>query len=251
MTATSSVYSVGDYRSGEGSVIWRRVADPATTSFRGCHMHHGYNALAINYLDTYATEAHQVTARAGVTLTGDDGGPACFGNDTCSGSGGAVDLGAAWLLSQPGVKTDKLIGYAGSMGNLDLFNWIANVSGALAKVACVVSVLPAVDLQDLHDNRYLVTPGDAATFIETAYGGSAGYLAALPTHNPAANPSAFSSIPILLCYSTNDPIAVPSVVTAFAAAVGSNATLYPYAAAGHSIGGLDWDVVGNFIAPHL
>jgi predicted alpha/beta hydrolase family esterase len=206
-------------------------------------MAHGYGAGADAYLVTYRKEPLEVCLGFPV-LTSDFGGPSTWGNDT---SRTAMTAAATWMMSQPGAMTDKVSLYGGSMGCLTVLNWaISNPT----KVASIVLVLPAVSLADLHDNRQISTPGDIAAFIDTAYGNHAGYVAALPTHDPntTANRAALAALPIQVWYSTNDPIADPTIAQSFAAATG--AELRSLGAVGHSASTLDYDRMRNFVLAH-
>jgi predicted alpha/beta hydrolase family esterase len=235
----------GDYSPAEDEVIF--ADSQARGTVRGVINAHGYNAGAQAYLTTYRWYGQFVADGGFPTLAADFGGKSTWGNDTALG---AMSAAVTWWTSGGGpvpVKSDKVVLLGGSMGCLTVGLWaIANPS----KVAAIVLVLPAIDLEDLHDNRYLTTPGDLAIPIEAAYGGSSGYLSALATKslNLPAQRTALKNtgIPIQVHYSSNDPVAIPAVATDFATAVGAD--LHSVGALGHSAkGGLCVDVVRNFI----
>lgn len=236
-------FFAGQYTPSENAILWRdsQYRAPQTLVV----MAHGYQAGAVDYLTTYRFVANQIARRGFPVLTGDFGGPATFGNDACSQT--AIPNAVAWAQTQPGVKTGAVIVFGGSMGCLSVCNYALN---HVANVKAVILELPAVDLQDLHDNRYIATPGDLVAPIEAAYTNNAGYLAALPTHNPnlTANRATLSALPFQIHYSTNDPVAVPSVATGFGTAV--NADMRSLGAVGHSAANADFDVIGNFLAAH-
>lgn len=149
-----------------------------------------------------------------------------------------------------GAKIDK-IGLVGvSHGSLTCLAWaVANAS----KVAFLYLALPACDVQDIHDNRAagLATVGLSPTSIENAYGGLAGYNAAMPASNPAANDSTLAGVPARILYSSNDPIVDTSTVTALAAAIGPSCTLINTGANGHSTGGYNDTGAGAFVVANL
>lgn len=99
-----------------------------------------------------------------------------------------------------------------SMGTPCAMNWAVNNLDRTRSIACM---LPAVDLQDIEDNRAPLYP--AIVPPSDAYGTST-----IPDdHNPAAYASDLRHVPIKLWYSNNDTVCVPSTVTAFAAASGA------------------------------
>lgn len=126
-----------------------------------------------------------------------------------------VDV-VAWTAANYGTRTDKVALMAESMGGLTALNYAA---AHLEQIAAVALAIPAINLQDIHDRD--VIPG-IATSIETAYGGLAGYLAALPTHNPAVNAAAVAPIVHLTkaWYSQTDAICLPAETEAWSAANG-------------------------------
>ena len=161
-----------------------------------------------------------------------------WGNDTIQAS-----LTAAKNAGQAsyGFASGKVYLRGGSMGALNVLNWTVN-NPTLVKA--MVLTTPVTDLAYMHDNNI----GGWATEIETAYGGLAAYQAALATHNPAQNTASLTGIPILVCYSTDDPYIPPSQAQSFAATVGGTAV--SMGAVGHSVQGLAAEQVSNFFAAH-
>jgi pimeloyl-ACP methyl ester carboxylesterase len=153
----------------------------------------------------------------------DYAGGSTWGNDT-----GRTRVGQAWTdLQAFGAKADKVCLYGASGGCFPLLRWaVANVSS----VACFAGIIPGLSLVDAHDNNR----GGFAASIETAHGISGTYAGngTITARDPLQNAAAFT-FPILLFYSANDPVAVPSVVAAFAAAA-PNVTLVNMGNLGHA-----------------
>jgi predicted alpha/beta hydrolase family esterase len=240
-----TVYRVSSYSNPatENVLLWQ--LDPSVT-LRGVLMCHGYNAVSYDYLITYRQEPYQI-ARSFPVFCPDAAGGNTWGNDNAQTAlGGAFTQFTAFR----GVKTDKVVVYGGSMGCLNACNWaMANPT----LVAGIILVLPAVSLQDLHDNRYVDAPTNSnpiGPHVETAYGGLSAYQTALPTHDPntTANRTTLSQFPIQMHYSTNDLVAIPSIATDFATATG--AAIYSMGAIGHSAGTLNYDLLRNFVNAH-
>lgn len=128
-----------------------------------------------------------------------------------------------------------------SMGVTAALNYAADNPGA---VACVVGIIPAIDLQAI---RVADTNG-ARAGIDTAYG--VVYPAALPTgSNPAAR-TAELDIPIQLWTASDD--AVSANAPAFATATG--AVVNDVGALGHdndAVAAVDPNIVAAFIAASL
>jgi alpha-beta hydrolase superfamily lysophospholipase len=123
-----------------------------------------------------------------------------------------------YLQGTAGAKAGKVLVYGGSMGALTALVWAMNNPTLVLGVG---GIIPVVNLADVHDNNR----GGHAASIETAYGGAAGYAAAVAAHNPAANPGLLASMPIKLWTGGNDAVATPGAASAFVAAVGSNASV--------------------------
>lgn len=152
------------------------------------------------------------------------GGVATWGN---SASQTKMGDAKAYMQAAPvSAKAGPVLLYGGSMGTLTALNYtLANPSNVLA----VAAILPAVSLQSLRDNAAYTAS------VEAAYGGNAGYLAALATHSPLVRAAEFASlgIPMKLWYSTDDTVVIPSTVTDFAAA--SGASLQSMGATAHTV----------------
>ena len=175
-----------------------------------------HNAIAADYVFSPFDDWGRCSAKARRTHLIPATSPSAWGNDAAIDS---VDKCATWLGTVR-CRTDKVFLAAASMGALAVLNWART---HLDQVAAVALCVPAVDLADLHDRTALGYQAE----IEAAYGGHAGYLAALPTHNPTAFAADLASIPIKIWYSTNDPIIDPAKVQGFAATVGADLIVNP------------------------
>jgi pimeloyl-ACP methyl ester carboxylesterase len=151
-----------------------------------------------------------------IVVTGDWGGATNWGNPTTAV--GAV-AGALTLLDGLGVDTTTVDLYGGSMGALTACNW---ARGNTASVRTLALVAPATNLPYFHDT---FLGGTYATEINTAYGDSSAYTAALPTSNPlqyAATDLNGEGFPIKVWYSTGDEVVRPIDTTDFATAAGAS-----------------------------
>ena len=128
------------------------------------------------------------------------------GNDTALSR---VDSAWTFMQSEVGVRSDKLIFAGGSGGAILALNYAKSNP---SKVAAISLGIPAVSLTDLHDNDR----GSTAAPIEAAYGGLAGYQAAVAAKDPYLNIASIPSIPIRFFISEDDPTAVASYAYAFA-----------------------------------
>lgn len=154
--------------------------------------------------------------------------------------------------------------FAAASGKVNL---LANSKGALTAlnyaranpthVNAIYFTAGLFDVQDVHDNNR----GGLAAEIETAYGGGAGYTAAMPAHNPAAsgNQTAVAAIAMRSAYSTDDPICTPTATLAYQTALvaaGGSMSLYSMGAVGHAAParsgstGLDPQDIVDFFAAH-
>jgi pimeloyl-ACP methyl ester carboxylesterase len=196
----------------------------------------GGNALTTNLIGYWNSPQFNVTDSEIPVASGDYGSTDHWGNDTS-----ITRVGELWTYAQArGFTSDQVYLLTVSMGTLAALNWARQNP---TKVAAVVAITPAIDLQDIHD----VSRPDLATGINTAYGNEAGYLAALPTHSPAEYAAELNGdFPIRAYYSTDDSSVTPSTVTDFCTAAGGEAI--SLGAVGHSAGSLDGDDVASFFA---
>lgn len=130
-----------------------------------------------------------------------------WGNSTAQSN---VSSMITWMQSM-GAKTGKVALVGVSMGTTTALNYAkANPS----KVACVVSILPAVNVNDFAANN---RDGLAST-VNAAYGGTYNDSTMGATYNPYVYASTFPSVPVALYYSTADSVALPTYVTSFLSA---------------------------------
>lgn len=85
-----------------------------------------------------------------------------------------------------------------SMGGLLALNYARS-----NPVAALALLFPVTSLAGIHDGTGGII-GNAAASVETAYGGASAYSAALPTHDPLANPALWNNVPAHMWYSDSD-----------------------------------------------
>lgn len=236
-----SSYGSGAYVAGEAHTLFMRRHRPLANSYGVVWSHGGGGGATSIASNPQHGAAVNLLADAGVpVIVGDLGGQWHWGNDTHK-----TRIQQVWdyLVAQTGCSSAKLLIITRSMGALTL-NWVRDNP---SKVAGVVCSLPAVDLQDIHDNDR----GGAgyAASIEAAYGGAGPYSTAANSHNPAAHASDFVGIPMQLHYSLDDPVCIASIVQGFAATAG--AELVSLGSVGHTDANLDSTKVYDFLRAHL
>ncbi len=135
----------------------------------------------------------------------------------------AVDDVIAWAAANHGTRTDQVAFDAGSMGGLTILNWAKT---HMDQVAAIALAIPAIDLAGVRQRDLDDLHLGIAASIEAAYGGFAGYTAALPTHSPALQPTALSPIAgrIRGWYASNDNVCAASEIEAWATANGAEIT---------------------------
>jgi pimeloyl-ACP methyl ester carboxylesterase len=223
-----AVYSTG-YTGSEGSVVMHGRLSPGGTPVIICHglLVNGVNAAASaleGAIGRQLADVYEVTSG-----TADLGGLSTWGNDA---SIAALDALVTYMGSTYGTKTARVALAGISMGGCLALNWALRNP---TKVASLGLVAPVVSLLGIHDRN----PNGAAAAIETAYTNQAGYLAALPTHDPSHATSILTLRQlgaVTRCwYSTDDTVVVPSEVLAYSGltgcavdnmgAIGHNATV--------------------------
>lgn len=206
-----SVYTTG-YTGSEVAIVMHGRQMPGGTAVIACH---GLLAGASQFQGTEGYVLRELADRYEVTsVAADVGGTATWGNDTAIA---AVDTLVAHMGSTWNTRTTTVAFYGISMGALLALNWALRNP---TKISALALLAPVVSLQGIHDRD----PAGATASIETAYTDGAGYLAALPTHDPstAANLVALRALAprTRLWYSTDDTTVVPAEVLAYAAATG-------------------------------
>lgn len=156
----------------------------------------------------------------------DMGGTATWGNDTAT----AKMTNAIAQLTAISAKTTKIVLMGGSMGTLTVLGSILKGTITASQVAAIALFVGVPDLGVFHDaNR-----GGFAAEIETAYGGTAAYNAAVVAHDPAQNPSAFAGLPIRFWNGTADTTAPISDAQSFCTAVGATASVVSVSGGTHT-----------------
>lgn len=233
-----SAYELAAYHVGDASVVLRPNRSKPSARV-GCLYAWGHgNTAEIVTNPAYWNGVGLAPAEVGIpTISGDYGGQ-LWGNDTAIGR---LDEAWAYLQSKGAVSSQVfLLGI--SMGALLVLNW-ARLN--LSKVRAICLLTPGIDLANIHD----VTRLDLTAEIDAAYGGSAGYMAALPTHSPSQYAAALAGgPPIRSYYSTDDPSITPQTVLDFSAASGGEAI--SLGAVGHSAGALVRSEVADFFQHH-
>lgn len=241
---TYSIYSVGSVVAGEGSL---EIYPTVTGNRPGVQSVHGAGSDATYCI---ATDGNQSTltdliAQAGFTaISGDNGGPAAWGNSIAVQS---VNAYTSRLQGMAGVTPGKIALIGSSMGGLTSLNFAA---ANPSKVSCIVAIIPVINLTDIYTNNRL---GFAASIL-AAYGGGYSEADYGPTRNPLTEASLgkLAGIPMLFFYGLTDALCLPQFTEQFAAYPGMNVTLVPLPS-GHdftSYGLVDHPQVVQFLNDH-
>jgi hypothetical protein len=167
------------------------------------------------------------------------GGTTTWGNDVSQ-----TKLGDAitYLQGTLGAASGTVCIYAASMGALTALNYYrANPT----KVAAIALGMPAVDLAYEHDNNI----GGWAVEIETAYGGTSAYNAAVAGHDPMQHTSDFTGVPMKVWYASDDTAAITARQQAFISATGCQSQ--NLGAVGHTLTAVPADEVVAFFKNYL
>lgn len=225
-----SSFGTGRYAASENDVF---LAEPAgwAGGVRGALYFHVAGATASTFMDSTLTgELHLIAAIAKqYPVLSIDAGGQSWGNATALAR--AAD-GQTRLQGTPitpngpyGAKAGKIILIGSSMGAQLALNY-AKANPTL--VACVVGIIPVVDVQDIVTNN---RAGLAAS-VNAAYGGAYSNATYGATYNPAVYAASYN-IPTQLWYASDDTTTIASAVTAFAAAA-QNVTATSVGALGHT-----------------
>ena len=162
----------------------------------------------------------------------------------------AVDDVIAWAAANYGTRTDQVGIIAGSMGGLTFANWAKT---HLDQVAAAAMAIPAIDLAGVRQRDLDDLHLGLAASIEAAYGGLAGYEAALPTHSPALDPAAVAPIAdrIRIWATENDNVCAIEEAEDYTAANGIELTTV--ADLGHTgpTGGGYYQEIIDWLAPRI
>jgi hypothetical protein len=169
---------------------------------------HGYGGVSFSCTNSSFTGQYPLfnALASQFAVAAGDFSSNAWGNPTAVGNVGSVQT---WMQSTMGAASGKIALVGVSMGCDTALNYAkANPSN----VACVVCVLPAINVNDFAANN----TGGYASSVNTAYGGTYSDSTNGPTSNPYHYAASFpTSIPVHLYYSTADTVALPTYVTTF------------------------------------
>lgn len=212
------VRGFGEYRADEAHVVWTgRLHQPSVPVVPALFIH-GATAGGDQFMTRgWDDEALALADRGLVVMSADFGGQNTFGNGLVQDS---IDDAIAWLADVYGTRTDKVAFYAASAGAPGALNW-ARQTGNPARVAALAAIVPAVDVDYLHDGDV----GGLRDEIEGAYGGAGSYEAGRLLYDPALHHADYAPFAARLraFYAPDDPLIPAGQVTAFTAGVGCTA----------------------------
>lgn len=176
---------------------------------------HGFtldaSPAAVAVQSPYKERLAAIAALGHPVLSADLGGGSTWGNDTALAR---IETLLTWANSNYGTRVDKVVMAGESMGSLLAFNWAWRYPQRLAALWVRA---PITALDALHDRN-----AGFAGAIEGAYGGLAGYNAALATHDPVNFRGPLTSIAgrTRIDYTLNDEVLWSSEVRGHIAATG-------------------------------
>lgn len=155
----SSEFGIGRYVAGEGDVFWYPKGYQRNNTVRGVVYCHGAGQLASSILNVdnlaynqaamlaaIASQYPLLSIDAGIWAAGDETDSNSFGNPNAQTR---VGQGVTWIQGTGGAKAGTVVLIGFSMGHVLSMNYaLANPT----KVACIVSVLPVNDLDDVRNN---------------------------------------------------------------------------------------------------
>lgn len=200
---------------------------------------HGLNGRAWHAASYPNPEFRLITDEGFPIGAFDLGGPATWGNDTAIDS---IDPAAAYMQGAPLEAVDgPFILWAGSMGTLVALNYLREFPANLIAVGVG---LPALSLQNLRDQAALTAS------VEAAFGGNAGYTAALATHNPIAATAEIAAleVPLKLWGSSDDDVCPPDIVAQFVDETGCE--FESLGATGHTVPASAARGIADWLASH-
>lgn len=230
-------YGDGQYRASEAHVAYlpRLWKSGGRLCLQALH-HAGTVDLLLT--DTYDDEPRAIAERGTAVIAGDNGATSStrWGN---SDSDTSVDALRSYAGTAFGATTTTVAALGTSMGAATILNWARTHLSSVTRIALVV---PAVDIEDIRANNRQ----SAQASIETAYTNNATWQATRSTRNPVEYAAELAAIPIRIWHSTDDPVCVPSTITAFAAAHG-NTTVSSLGAVGHDGTSLDEHAMADWL----
>ena len=224
-------YDVGGYVTSEASAAFVPDRYKADGTVRGALLCHGASqAVASLYSDNTAAVIRGLTEHGIPVLACQLGGD-LWGNATHLTR---IGQAKAYAQSTWGFKAGAVHLIGVSMGAAGAVRYAAaNPTHA----AAVVSLIGALDLQDIHANNR----GSSAASIASAWGGSAPSDA----NNPADNAASYADLNLKLWASTDDATCLYSIAETFSTAAG--AELQSIGAVGHSVSSVDPLQVATFL----
>lgn len=220
MSGYAFTYGVGRVHAGENDLLY--VPRTPVQGRRPVILAHGWEATGKVFGVDTANAPKQCALAAALAAQGFLVAATDLGGTTSSDVWGNATHSArinelhSYLVTNFGCAADKAVMVGVSMGNLGAFSYQRDY----AKVAGIVGIIPASDLDDMRNNNRLNTQAS----IDSAWGVGPP-PAALPS---GANPTTYSShyvgLPYQAYYSSADTVCIASTVTALAAAIGGTAT---------------------------
>ena len=217
---------VGQYAAGEGHVFMAsRLYKPNGTK-RPVVYCHGRGQSHLEGLDpTYGPPAQAIAEMGYPVIAIDAGGTTAWGNDTALAR---INDALTFVRSQFGASSQAPLVMGTSMGGLTAFNYALQYP-----TSGVLSIIGAINLSYTHDTQPI---GLQATEVEAAYGGLAGYQAALPTHSPIQFGKTLRT-KVAIYYSDDDPVTPAADARKLASDTG--ASVWSIGAVGHNVTGLN------------
>lgn len=240
---TVASHASGRYAPGEGDLVlsrrtWRLDGRPA------CAVLYCHGAGTSGVLAFHTDSPGQRALLADIsehwpTVAADLGGPFNWGNNA---SRSRVEDARVYAQGETvGASDGPVVLVGASMGAAVAVNYAA---AHPSNVACMVLILPVVDLQDIRVNDR----GGYRSSIDSAWGVT--YPAALPAGaNPTGHAASVAGIPTQVWYAPDDAVCTAATVEAFATA--TDAELHSLGNLGHTaaaIQAIDREAVTAFIA---
>lgn len=235
MTGTASSWGLSRITSGANDVVY--VPRVGIHGRRAVVMCHGYLGTSRVFLDDppspHSALFTHLVAECGLTLIAVDVGNT-WGSATASARIEQVRVFAGSL----GAATDKIVLLGISMGHLTAMAYRRDYP---TRVAGVVGVMPACDLNDIRTNNR----ASSQESIDAAW--NVTFPAPLPAGaDPTANAATLAGIPWAGFYSTGDTVVLPATVTTFASLM--NGTTEVSGNADHGDGIMPSVSVGDVVA---
>jgi hypothetical protein len=198
---------------------WRRARGQVPIIFcrgflaNGWTLRRGAGAVrGIDYFRPWAEIADQLGC---VVLGADLGGASTWATDTVVGAAGRIDTLLSWAGTNLACRTDRVIITGDSMGSLEALNWAWRNH---VKVVAIYVRAPIVRFEGFYNANPALQGA-----IDAAWTTHPGFLAGLPTHDPAQNMAALGHLghKTLLQYTGQDELIPPTWVVDYATATGA------------------------------